>query len=103
MAVANTQPKERAMMFSESLTVDRAQALWDLGRRLNRGLVACEEDPNDAANARGHILSSADRGMPAVAIDDQGRIFAVNVSDGSYVVRIGRVFDGMFRASEWAQ
>jgi hypothetical protein len=90
------------MLFSESLTVDRAQALWDLGRRQNRGLQAVERDPNDAANACGHLLAGAVQGMPAVAIDDQGRIFAVNVADGSYIVRIGRVFDGMFRASEWA-
>jgi hypothetical protein len=90
------------MLFAQRLTVDRAQALWDLGRRLNRGLPSKETDPNDAAQACGHVVSSADHGTPAVAVDEEGRVFAVNTADGSYVVRIGRVFDGLFRESEWA-
>ena len=91
------------MLFAQQLTVDRAQALWDLGRRLNRGLMARQSSLNDAADACGHIVSTADHGTPAVAVDEEGRVFAVNVADGSYVVRIGRVFDGLFRESEWAQ
>jgi hypothetical protein len=91
------------MIFAQKLTVDRAQALWDLGRRLNRGLTADQADLNDAADACGHVVRCADHGTPALAVDEEGRVFAVNVADGSYVVRIGRVFDGMFRESEWAQ
>jgi len=91
------------MLFAHRLTVDRAQALWELGLRLQRGLQAGEDDPNDAAHARGHVLVAASEGAPAVAVDDEGRVFAVNLSDGSYVVRIGRVCDGMFRPSEWSQ
>jgi hypothetical protein len=91
-------------MYALRLTLDRAQALWDLGRRLNRGATALATDPNDAAEACGHIVSPVDvrQGTPAVAVDEEGRVFAVNLSDGSYVVRIGRVFDGLFRESEWA-
>lgn len=87
------------MLFAQSLTVDRAQALWNLGLQLNRGATAIEGDLNVVAAARGHVLSAAGAGAPAVAVDDQGRIFAVNLAQGSYVVRIGRVSDGMFRAS----
>ena len=91
------------MLFAQNLTVDRAQALWDLGLRLNRGATVGDEDPNAVAETQGHVLSAAKAGTPAVAVDDQGRIFAVNLAHGSYVVRIGRVSDGMFRASDWAQ
>jgi len=91
------------MQIAQNLTADRAQALWELGRSLQRGLPAAEGNPNEAAQARGHLLTTADYGLPAVAIDDEGRIFAVNVFGCSYVVRIGRISDGMFRASEWAE
>jgi hypothetical protein len=95
--------KEFVMLFAQNLTVDRAQALWDLGLRLNRGADVGDRDPNDVAAAQGHILSTAGAGSPAVSVDDQGRIFAVNLAHGTYVVRIGRVSDGVFRASDWAQ
>jgi hypothetical protein len=90
-------------MFAQNLTVDRAQALWDLGFRLNRGAAAGDGDPNVVAAERGHVLSTAGAGTPAVSVDDEGRIFAVATAHGIYVVRIGRVSDGMFRASDWAQ
>jgi hypothetical protein len=90
-------------MFAQNLTVDRAQALWDLGLRLNRGSRAGEADPDAAAAAQGHVLSVAAPGAPALSVDDQGRVFAVNLAGGTWVVRIGRVSDGMFRASDWAQ
>lgn len=91
------------MLFAQRLTLDRAQALWELGLRLQRGLQAPEDDPNVAAHAHGHVLVAAGQGTPAVAVDDEGRVFAVNLCEGAYVVRIGRVCDGMFRPSEWSQ
>ncbi|MGD0675393.1 MAG: hypothetical protein ABSC94_08240 [Polyangiaceae bacterium] len=91
------------MLFAQTLTVDRAQSLWDLGRRLKRGLWVGENNPNDAAQARGHLLTAAESGLPAVVMDEEGRVFAVNSAEGSYIVWIGRVSDGVFRASDWAQ
>ena len=91
------------MLFGQSLTLDRAQALWDLGRQLNRGRFTSDRDPDATADAYGHVLTSAGHGTPALAVDDEGRIFAVSAVGRSYVVRIGRISDGMFRPSEWAQ
>ncbi len=90
------------MLFAQSLTWDRAHALWDLGRCLGRGSHSRGKNLDDAAEACGHVVTCALDGLPALAMDEEGRVFAINLAGGSYVVRIGRVSDGRFREAEWA-
>ncbi len=79
-----------------NVTIDHVTALWHQGRMAGDGRHLNYRDLNEGARSLGELVWGASDGSPAVARDEEGYLWAINIAGGTMAVRVGQVQDGRF-------